>query len=84
MNIYFIYPNDFEPTNFHHLLKMLKVTAIYSLIPKNDRINPDDETKLYLKTANLDNFTYNKAIQKAIESFRITEERKEELREMRR
>ena len=42
MNIYFIYPNDFEPTNFHHLLKMLKVTAIYSLIPKNDRINPDD------------------------------------------
>ena len=43
-----------------------------------------DETKMYLKTANLDNFTYNKAIQKAIESFRVTEEQKEELREMKR
>lgn len=35
-----------------------------------------DKTIKYLKTANLDQFTYNKAIQKAIESYRITEERK--------
>lgn len=41
-----------------------------------------DETKRYLKTADLDSFTYSKAIQKAIESFRITEEQKKELREM--
>lgn len=41
-----------------------------------------EETKKYLKTSNLNNFTYNKAIQKAIESFRITEEQKEELRDM--
>lgn len=36
----------------------------------------------YLKTARLDNFTYNKALQKAIESYRITEEQKQELRKM--
>lgn len=36
----------------------------------------------YLKTAHLDNFTYNKALQKAIESYRITEEQKQELRKM--
>lgn len=43
-----------------------------------------DKAKMYLKTADLDNFTYNKAIQKAMESFRVTEEQKEELREMKR
>lgn len=36
----------------------------------------------YLKTAHLDKFTYNKALQKAIESYRITEEQKQELRKM--
>lgn len=36
----------------------------------------------YLKFTNLDKFTYNKAIQKAIESFRITEKQKEELRKL--
>lgn len=41
-----------------------------------------DRTVKYLKTANLDKFTYNKAIQKAIESYRITDEQKIELREM--
>ena len=40
------------------------------------------ETIQYLKIANIDNFTYNKALQKAIESYRITEEQKQELRNM--
>lgn len=39
-----------------------------------------DETVCYLKEAKLDDWTYNKAIQKAIESYRITEDRKEYLR----
>ena len=32
MNIYFINPKDFNPSSFHHLIDMLKVTTIYSLI----------------------------------------------------
>lgn len=43
-----------------------------------------DETIHYLKTANLDDFTYNKALQKAIESYRITDEKKQILRKMKR
>lgn len=43
-----------------------------------------DKTIKYMKTANLDDFTYNKAIQKAIESYRITKEEKEILRKMKR
>lgn len=39
-----------------------------------------DATIKYLKIAQLDHFTYNKAIQKAIESYRISEERKHFLR----
>ena len=39
-----------------------------------------DATIEFLKTAQLDPFTYHKAIQKAIESYRITEERKHFLR----
>lgn len=41
-----------------------------------------DPTIAYLETANLDNFTYNKSLQKAIESYRITEEQKNILRSM--
>lgn len=41
-----------------------------------------DETKQYLKIAKIDVFTYNKAIQKARESFRITKEQKEELKKL--
>lgn len=41
-----------------------------------------DETKEFMKKSNIEKFTYNKAIQKAIESYRITEEQKEELRKM--
>lgn len=40
-----------------------------------------DKTLDYLEKADLDKFTYNKAIQKAIESYRITDEQKEYLRE---
>lgn len=42
-----------------------------------------DRTVKYLQEeANLDNFTYNKSIQKAIESYRITDEQKDFLRKM--
>lgn len=41
-----------------------------------------DETIKYLQDCNLDNWTYNKAIQKALESYRITNEQKEFLRKM--
>ena len=41
-----------------------------------------DDTIKYLKSSNLDEFTYNKAIQKAIESYRITDEQKNILRKM--
>ena len=45
-----------------------------------------DRTLVYFqsKTCNLDNFTYNKAIQKALESYRITPEQKDILRKMKR
>lgn len=43
-----------------------------------------DETVKYLKTCTLDKFTYNKSIQKAIESYRITDKQKDELRKMKR
>lgn len=38
------------------------------------------ETDAYLKKNKLDNFTYNKAIQKIIESYRVSDEEKQELR----
>ena len=41
-----------------------------------------DETITYLKRAKIDKFTYNKALQKAIESYRISQEQKAELRKM--
>lgn len=43
-----------------------------------------EKTIEYIKTADLDKFTYNKAIQKAIESYRITKEQKDILRKMKR
>ena len=43
-----------------------------------------DETVKYLETANIDNFTYNKSLQKARESFRISNEQKEFLKNMKR
>lgn len=41
-----------------------------------------NETLEYLNKANIDNWTYNKAIQKAIESYRISDDKKEKLRKM--
>ena len=41
-----------------------------------------DKTIDYLKTSKLDKFTYNKSLQKGIESFRISEENKKILRNM--
>lgn len=43
-----------------------------------------DECYEYLKTCNLDDFTYNKAIQKSIESYRIDKIHKEELKKLKR
>ena len=44
-----------------------------------------DESVQYLKTTTaLDDFTYNKAIQKARESYRITDRQKEYLKKMKR
>ena len=41
-----------------------------------------DITIAYLKDCNLDDFTYNKALQKGIESFRINDEQKVQLRNL--
>lgn len=41
-----------------------------------------DKTIKYLKKAKLDDWTYNKSLQKAIESYRISDEQKEILRKM--
>ena len=41
-----------------------------------------DKTKEYLKQTKIDKFIYNKALQKAIESYRISDEQKIELRKM--
>ena len=41
-----------------------------------------DKTIKFLENCNLDKFTYNKAIQKAIESYRISDERKYYLRKI--
>ena len=45
-----------------------------------------DETKTYMlsETCSLDRFTYNKALQKSIESYRLTPEQKDEMRRMKR
>ena len=43
-----------------------------------------EKTVEFLENCNLDNFTYNKGIQKAIESYRITDKQKEDLRKMKR
>lgn len=43
-----------------------------------------EKTIKYLENNKLDNFTYNKAIQKMIESYRISKEDKERLRKMKR
>ena len=46
-------------------------------------INYYDKTIYYLGNSNIDKWTYHKAITKALESFRISDMRKEELRKIR-
>lgn len=47
-------------------------------------IKQKEKTKIFLKKNNLDDFTYNKAIQKIIESDKVTMREKEILKEMKR
>lgn len=41
-----------------------------------------DETLIYLRNCNLDKFTYNKGLQKILESYRVSNENKKEIRNM--
>ena len=41
-----------------------------------------NKTYKYLKISKIDKFTFNKAIQKSIESYRITDEQKQTLKNM--
>ena len=43
-----------------------------------------DKTKEFLKNNNLDDFTYNKALQKIIESNRVSKEEKEQIKKLKR
>ena len=42
----------------------------------------EDKTMKYLNNNSLEDFTYNKAIQKIIESYRVDDKTKEKLRKM--
>lgn len=42
MNIYFIYPKDFEPSNFRELLNLLKVEEVVNLIPEGFDVKAND------------------------------------------
>lgn len=52
------------------------ISVLYIKFPK--------ETLAYLKTTTIDNFTFNKAIQKMIESYRVSKEEKEMLKKLKR
>lgn len=64
-------------TNEEYYVKMAKAWAISIALVKYY-----DQTLEYLKNTNMDKWTYNKAIQKAIESYRITDSQKQYLREL--
>lgn len=64
-------------TSEEYYVKMAKAWAISIALVKYY-----DKTLEYLKNTNMDKWTYNKAIQKAIESYRITDEQKQCLRKM--
>lgn len=65
--------------NEEYYVKMAKAWAISVHLVKFY-----EETIKYLKNAKIDTWTYNKSIQKAIESYRITDSQKQELRKMKR
>lgn len=64
-------------TNEGYYVKMAKAWAISIALVKYY-----DQTLKYLKNTNMDKWTYNKAIQKALESYRITDYQKQYLREL--
>ena len=64
-------------TNEEYYVKMAKAWAISVAFVKYY-----EETLNYLKNTKIDKWTYNKSIQKAIESYRITDSQKQELRAM--
>ena len=64
-------------TNDEYYVKMAKEWAISIALVKYY-----NQTLEYLKNAKMDKWTYNKAIQKAMESYRITDSQKQELRKM--
>lgn len=47
-------------------------------------VKNEEKTREFLKNNNLDNFTYNKSLQKIIESNRVSKEVKDEIRRMKR
>lgn len=67
MNIYFINPRFFEPSKFHHLLRVLKVKMVISLIPDNTDFDPRDyaNTDYYRESCN--SYLYD---EEWVESFR--------------
>lgn len=66
-------------TSEKYYVKMAKAWAISIAL-----IKYYNQTLDYLKNTNMDKWTYNKAIQKATESYRITEKQKQELRALKR
>lgn len=64
-------------TNEGYYVKMAKAWAISIALVKYY-----DQTLKYLKNTNMDKWTYNKVIQKALESYRITDYQKQYLREL--
>ena len=63
----------------YYYVKMAKAWLISYLI-----IYYYDRTIDYLKNSNLDTWTFNKVIEKSIESYRVNDMNKEELRKLRR
>ena len=47
-------------------------------------VNAREETRRYLENNRLDDFTFNKSLQKIIESYRVTPQDKAEIRAMKR
>ena len=71
--------NNIESNQYYVQMAVAWAVSIYL-------IKYYDETIKYLKSSKckLDNFTYNKSLQKARESYRISKEQKEELQKMKR
>ncbi len=66
----------------HHTGYYVKMAIAWAI--SNAYIKFPDKTMKLLKNNHLDDFTYNKSIQKMLESFRIEKDEKETLRKMKR